>query len=241
MLQHDHKHTALAIRTRLNQGPRGHYLREWVYGGIDGTVTTFAVVAGVMGAGLSPAIVLILGLANLVGDGFSMAAGAYSAAKTEVDNYKLLRSVEERHIDRFPEGEKEEVRQIYGARGFSGEDLEKVVGVITADRERWIDVMMEGEYGLSSIMPRPRNIAFHTFIAFFLCGAMPLLPFLFSLPQDFKISFVLSAVTFFAIGSLKSFWSVSSWWRHGIETLLIGLCASGLAFVIGHALRGLVT
>ncbi|MEZ5918809.1 MAG: VIT1/CCC1 transporter family protein [Alphaproteobacteria bacterium] len=70
-----------SIAERLKEGPRALHLREWVYGGIDGVVTTFAIVAGVVGANLSPLIVVILGIANLVGDGFSMAAGAYSSAK----------------------------------------------------------------------------------------------------------------------------------------------------------------
>ena len=74
----DHKHTPEAIESRLSAGPQSSYLRDWVYGGMDGTVTTFAVVSGVVGAELPTTVILILGLANLVADGFSMAAGNYS-------------------------------------------------------------------------------------------------------------------------------------------------------------------
>ena len=116
----DHEHTPEAIAKRLQKGPGAFYIKEWVYGGIDGVVTTFAVVAGVVGASLSPMIVLILGLANLIADGFSMASGCYSSTKAEIDNYTRLRQREEMHIDKHHAGELEETRQILTAKGFEG-------------------------------------------------------------------------------------------------------------------------
>ena len=62
------------------------YLGEFVYGGMDGCVTTFAVVAGSFGAGLNSSVVIILGFANLLADGFAMSVGAYLSHKTERDN-----------------------------------------------------------------------------------------------------------------------------------------------------------
>jgi vacuolar iron transporter family protein len=140
----EHDHSPEAIRRRLAGSPRQNYLRDWVYGGIDGAVTTFAVVAGVVGAGLSARTVLILGAANLLADGFSMAASNYSGTKTERDDKDRLRAVEERHIDMVPEGELEEVRQIFQAKGFQGSHLATVVEVITADRQRWVETMLSG-------------------------------------------------------------------------------------------------
>ena len=81
----EHSHTREGISERLSQARRPNYLRDWIYGGIDGTVTTFAVVSGVAGAQLSSQVVIILGLANLLADGFSMAASNYSGTKTEID------------------------------------------------------------------------------------------------------------------------------------------------------------
>ena len=78
----EHGHHPHEIAKRLEQGPRVSYLRDWVYGGIDGTVTTFAVVAGVTGASLSTKALLILGVANLLADGFSMAAANFSGTKS---------------------------------------------------------------------------------------------------------------------------------------------------------------
>lgn len=237
MRQIDHDHSPEAIAQRLSDGPKALHLREWVYGGIDGVVTTFAIIAGVVGANLSPFIVVILGVANLIGDGFSMSAGAYSSAKVEDDNYHRLREIEAGHIERHPEGEREEIRQIYAAKGFQGEDLERVVQIISSDKKHWIDVMLAEEYGVSASLSAPMHIALHTFAAFILCGSMPLLPFLLSLPYAPWIALVLSALTFFAIGSLKSLWSIKPWWQEGFSTTLIGLIAAGLAFFIGYSLQ----
>ena len=112
----EHGHDSAAIARRLAAGPRVSYLRDWIYGGIDGAVTTFAIVAGTVGADLSPRIVLLLGAANLVGDGFSMAAANFTGTKAEREEYARLRAMEERHVDLVPEGEREEVRQIIGTR-----------------------------------------------------------------------------------------------------------------------------
>lgn len=237
--QEDHAHTPEAIRARLSEGPNAHYLREWVYGGIDGVVTTFAIVAGVTGASLSPVIVVILGLANLIGDGFSMAAGAYSSAKADIDNYERLRKVEEHHIDKNPDGEREEIRQIYAKMGFSGQNLERAVDTITGDKDVWIDVMMHEEYGINPELKTPMKTGLHTFGSFALCGFMPLLPFIFNLPHAFAFALGLSSLTFFGIGSFKSRWSVHQWWRQGLETFAIGATAAGLAFLIGYLLRGI--
>ena len=127
----EHGHNPREIAKRLRDGPRVSYLRDWVYGGIDGTVTTFAVVAGVVGADLSTRALLILGAANLLADGFSMAAANFSGTKAEIEEYEQVRRMEERHVRVAPEGEREEIRQIFQAKGFKGEALDTVVDVIT--------------------------------------------------------------------------------------------------------------
>src|SRR4026207_2394166 len=119
----EHEHSAEAIKQRLARGPGHNYLRDWIYGGIDGSVTTFAVVSGVAGARLSPWIILVMGFANLFADGFSMAASNYLGVKAEHEDLQRLEAVENRHIDLEPEGEREEVRQIFEQKGFSGDDL----------------------------------------------------------------------------------------------------------------------
>ncbi|MCB1509674.1 MAG: VIT1/CCC1 transporter family protein [Hyphomicrobiaceae bacterium] len=232
----EHSHRPDAIRSRLAAGPRVSYLRDWVYGGIDGAVTTFAIVAGVVGAELSARIVLILGLANLLADGFSMAAANYSGTRTEIEEYQNIRAMEERHIDAAPEGEREEIRQILAAKGFSGPDLERAVDVITSDRQRWIDMMMADEHGLPLVQRDALKAALATFASFVICGSVPLLPFTFSMPAAATIATVLTGLTFFAIGSLRSRWSPRPYWRTGLETTAIGLSAAGVAYAVGALL-----
>ncbi len=236
----EHGHDPRDIARRLKQGPRVSYLRDWVYGGIDGTVTTFAVVAGVTGAALSTKALLILGIANLLADGFSMAAANYSGTKAEIDEYEQVRRMEERHIETVPEGEREEIRQIFAAKGFSGEALDSAVNVITGVRKRWIDTMMTEEHGLPPVNRSPVQAAMMTFFAFLLCGAIPLLPFVAGLPNSIWTSTLMTGLTFFSIGSLRSRWSPAPWWQAGLETFSIGIAAAGIAYLAGAAVAALV-
>jgi VIT1/CCC1 family predicted Fe2+/Mn2+ transporter len=236
-LRLEHEHSREAIRRRLRGGAPASYVRDWVYGGIDGVVTTFAVVAGVAGADLSTFVILVLGAANLVGDGFSMAASNYLGTKHERDEFERLRKVEDRHIRLDPAGEREEVRQIYEAKGFRGPDLERIVEVISADRERWVRTMLSEEYGLPSEIRSPLRAAVATFAAFFFCGMLPLLPFVFGLSRPLFVSTIATIATFFAIGSAKSPWSVKAWWISGIETIGVGSAAAALAYAAARAIK----
>ncbi len=231
MSEHGHSHAEIVKRIGAPQG-RG-VLRDVVYGAIDGSVTTFAIVAGVAGAGLSPFIIIALGLANVLADGFSMAAGNYSGTKAEVDNTRRIRAIEERHIDQNPEGERDEVREILLQKGLSGQVLEDATDAITQSRENWIALMMDGEYGLGAVDPHPMRAAIATFIAFLVAGMVPLLPFMFGLSNAFSVSATLTMAVFFAIGAFKSKYSLDTWWRSGLETFLIGGAAAGIAYGVG--------
>jgi len=231
----EHSHSEQGIRERLARGPRRNYLRDWIYGGIDGTVTTFAIVAGVVGAQLSANVLLLLGFANLLADGFAMAAGNYIGTRAEQDDYERVLSIERRHIALVPEGEREEIRQIFAAKGFAGGDLERAVAVITADPRLWAETMAAEEYGLSQTLRSPVLSALSTFAAFLVCGCVPLLTYL--LPGGLPLCVAATAATFFAVGAIKSLWSPTSWLRSGAEVLFIGMGAAALAFAVGFGLR----
>ncbi len=239
-LELEHEHSPEAISARLADGPRPSYIRDWVYGGIDGAVTTFAVVAGVVGADLSARVILILGLANLLADGYSMAAGNYSATKTEIDEYRRITEIERRHIALDPGGEREEIRQILLAKGLTGEVLESAVDAITDDVERWIDTMLTEEYGLTRVWRSPLAAALFTFAAFLICGAVPLLPYLAGVAHGFAAAAAMTGAVFFVIGSLKSLWTPAPWWRSGLETFAIGSSAAAAAYLVGYILKSMV-
>lgn len=239
MSDFEHEHSAEAIRSRLSS-VRHNYIRDWIYGGIDGAVTTFAIVSGVAGAELSATIVLILGFANLIADGFSMAASNFLGTRAEQEDHKRLEKIEYRHIEQFPKGEREEIRQIYKEKGFEGEELEKAVELITADKKRWVQTMLTEEYGLPGEIRSPLKAAFSTFAAFLICGLIPLIPYLFTAKNSFTISSIFTGITFFLIGSVKSRWSTSSWFRSGAETFFVGALAAVLAYAVGVFLKAII-
>ncbi|MBT5927104.1 MAG: hypothetical protein HOH33_10840 [Verrucomicrobia bacterium] len=238
-------HSPHAIRNRLDRGPEHPYLKDFVYGAVDGAVTTFAVVSGVAGAGLSSGIIIVLGLANLIADGFSMAASNFLGSRAESQMREKARAQEHRHIRLVPDGEREEVRQIFAQKGFEGQDLENAVKVITADRARWVETMLREEHGLASKPLSVWKSALTTFAAFVVVGAIPLITFLMNwfLPGAFTSPFVwASAFTgfaFFAVGAAKGRFVEESKWKAGIETLLLGGGAAVISYLVGMALRGL--
>lgn len=235
----EHEHTDEAIAARLSKANH-NYIRDFIYGGVDGAVTTFAVVSGVAGAELTTNIVLILGFANLAADGFSMAGSNFLGTRAEIDDYKRIEKIEYRHIELAPEGEREEVRHIYREKGFEGEELEKAVELITSDKDRWVKTMLADEYGLPTEIRSPWLAAGSTFTAFIICGLVPLVPYLFSAGRSFLIACIATGITFFLIGSFKSRWSTHSWFRSGLETLFVGALAAGLAYGVGVLLKGIV-
>lgn len=236
----EHSHRPKDIADRLAAGPDASYLRDWVYGGIDGAVTTFAIVAGAVGASLSANVILILGVANLLADGFSMAAANYSGSKSENEDYLRLRAIEEKHIALEPEGEREEIRQIFLQKGFDGANLETLVELVTSNKATWIETMMQGEYGLADTSRAPLKAALYTFAAFVLFGSIPLLPFVLQLPASPGTATSLTMLAFFLIGSLRARWSQRHWISCGLETTAIGTVAAGIAFFVGYGLQVLL-
>jgi vacuolar iron transporter family protein len=238
-------HRPEAIAARLDRGPGANYLRDAIYGAIDGAVTTFAVVSGVVGGGLPVAIIIVLGMANLLADGFSMAASNYLGTRSELERRERLRREEHRHIREVPEGEREEIRQIFRRKGFEGETLERAVEAITSDEQRWVETMLQEEYGVPAEEGHPLIAALVTFAAFLLVGSVPLMPFLVGLLSSevagiaFELSVSMTAVAFFIVGAIKGRYVEQPWYRSGIETFLLGAAAAGLAYGVGVVLGDL--
>lgn len=221
----------------------GEYIGDIVYGANDGIITTFAVVAGVAGASLSPLIILILGGANLFADGFSMAAGNYLARKSEKEYKKTERQREGWEIDKLPKEEKGEIRDIYEAKGFRGQDLERAVEIITSNRRVWVDEMMVGELKIIDVEDsNPLKNSLATFCAFAVAGAIPLLPYMIGLRGGlaFKWSIVATGVILFVVGSLRTLITGRRWWVAGLEMLSVGAVAATVAYVLGYLLSQLV-
>ncbi len=236
------EHQPENIARRLQQKPASQKVSDFVLGAIDGCITTFAVVSSAYGAGFSPLVILVMGFANLFADGFSMAVSNYEAVDAQREHLEAARRTEEHHIKLVPDGEREEIRQIFANKGFSGATLERIVATITANRKLWIETMLTEEYGLSLERFSPAVSALVTFAAFVAVGAMPLLPFLFAgiaLQTQFVVSALLAGLMFFVIGMLKSLVYARPVLRSGFNTLVLGGAAAALAFLVGYWLRQL--
>lgn len=226
-------------------GRHQNYLSEFVYGGIDGSITTFAVVAGAVGAGLDNAIIIILGFANLFADGFSMSIGAYISAKSEKQNYHKQKAIEYWEVDNLPDTEREEIREIYREKGFEEPLLSQVVEVITKDKDRWVDVMMKDELGLIEEEKSSFQIGLYTFISFVAIGLIPLLVFVadyinINVSQKFLWSSILTGIGFIIIGFLKSKVTNNSVIKGISETLLLGSLAALVAYFVGDFLEQII-
>jgi VIT1/CCC1 family predicted Fe2+/Mn2+ transporter len=221
------------------------YLAEFVYGGIDGSVTTFAVVAGSVGAGLDSTVIIILGFANLFADGFAMSIGAYLSSKTDVDNYEKHKAIEYWEVENVPEKEKDEIREIFQRKGFEGKLLEDVVETITDDKDRWVDVMMKEELGLIEENKSPFKIGLITFLSFLLLGFIPLLVYVLDIVINISGNLLIwsTSLTFFSfglIGYLKGVVNGKNRFISVFTTLLMGAAAALVAYYVGDFLQKIV-
>lgn len=236
-LESEHKREA--IKQRLRSRKAYNYVGDSVLGGIDGCVTTFAVVAGAVGANLPGYVIIIMGFANLIADGFSMAVSNFLRAKSEHDQIQETRETEEYHIDNIPDGERQEIRQIFEYKGLKGEILENVVQAITKDRQLWVNTMLTEEYGLQLEGPNPIKAGIVTFISFITVGLVPLIPFLFyqTRTNQFITSVLITVVAFFLVGIARGVVLGRQPIRSGIISVVSGSGAASLAFIVGVLLR----
>jgi VIT1/CCC1 family predicted Fe2+/Mn2+ transporter len=221
------------------------YLGEFVYGGIDGSITTFAVVAGAAGAAMDSSVIIILGMANLIADGFAMSVGSYLSAKAEQEQYSKVVDQERQEIENDRESEIQEVKEIYQKKGFKGELLDQVVTTVTSDEKVWVDVMMKYEKEMIPDQRKPILIGATTFVSFLLLGFIPIGYylwdyFLFPLTHHFLMSCILTGFCFVIIGWIRGKVAAVNPIKTAFETLLLGGSAAVLSYLVGFFLEGLI-
>ncbi len=222
------------------------YLGEFVYGGIDGSVTTFAVVAGAVGAGLDSSIIIILGFANLFADGLSMSFGAYLSAQASQDNYDKHKKIEYWEVDNLPDVERKEIEDIYRAKGFEEPLLTQVVDVITSDKDRWVDVMMKEELEMMEDSKSPFMLGLVTYISFIIVGLIPLLLYVWEFLYGFEGNLffwtcILTGLGFVIVGYLKTYVTQTNKFRGIMGTLFLGAIAALVSYYVGQVLEAIVT
>ena len=221
------------------------YLGEFVYGGIDGSVTTFAVVSGAAGAHLDSRIVIVLGLANLIADGFSMSVGAYLSEQSERDGYKKQRKSLANLIFQDQTAAEGRLKKAFENNGLKGEVLSSAVDQVKAYPRQWEEILAREEMTYHPSDKTPFSVGAATFVSFLFLGLIPLLIYLWDLfqPLDydlFLVSSILTGLSFVGIGWLKSYITSTRIWRGVIETVLLGATASGLAYWVGFFLEQLI-
>ena len=227
---------AIATGAHREDHRQGNWLRDVILGGQDGLVNILGIILGVIAGGGSDTVLLAAGFAAAITESISMAAVGYTSSVSERDYYEAERARETAEIGAMPEAERQEIRDIYAAKGFSGDLLDSVVNTITANRETWLATMMGEELHLQPVQSRDIfRTAVVIGVATLIGHLIPLLPFLFlARTPALILAIVLSAVALFGVGAYTAVTLVGDWRRSGLKFLAIGLGAAAIGFVVGR-------
>lgn len=225
------------------------YLREIVYGGADGIVTTFAVVAGFTGAqsensaiaALSVTAVLLFGFANLFADSISMGLGNVLSVRADQDVYRREKEKERAEIRKNKKAEIAETIFLLKQKGFTDKQARELAGIYATNEEYWLDFMMSNELEMTNPEgDNPILTGLSTMIAFMFFGAIPIIPYIF-LHEDPNIFYISSVATFIALvllGLLRFRVSKETIFRSVGEIVLLGGTSAVIAYAVGTFFRG---
>jgi len=225
-------------------GPLQDNLRQIVYGGNDGIVTTFAVVAGFAGAqsegilGVGALAVLLFGFANLFADATSMGLGEFLSSRSERDVYNKIRHQELQAISSRPKAERDEVLAILDHHGVPDDDASQFVAVLERNPSMMADFMMSYEFGLANPDDtNPVTNGLFTFFSFLVFGVIPLVPYLLLPPVQttFYVSVAATFAALFSLGILRWFATKERLKAALAETVLVGGVCAGVAYLVGVA------
>lgn len=226
----------------------GGRIKSVVFGGLDGIITTFAVVAGGIGGKLSVDTILILGFSSVLADAISMGVGDALSTKAENEYILAERKREQWEFENNPQGEIEEMVDLYVAKGCERSDAEQIIKTMSKYKEFFINVMMAEELELQ--VPDPDEnpwidgaVTFGSFVVF---GTVPLLAFaiFYSVPISMEIQFliacILTGMSLFGLGVVKSKFTKKPWWYAGLEVFTLGSLVAAFAYVVGLFMEKIV-
>jgi predicted membrane protein (TIGR00267 family) len=221
--------------TRPESHKLGNFLRDVILGGQDGLVNVLGIVLGVFAAGGDTKILFAAALAATFSEALSMGAVAYTSTLTQRDHYLRELQIEENEIRDLPDFEREEIRTIYRAKGFTGYLLENIVATISSNKENWIKFMMGEELHMELVETKEvLRTSIIVTIAAIIGSLIPLSPFLILERSGAVLASVtISALALFAIGAYEAISFVGDWRKSGIRMVVIGLGAALVGFMIG--------
>lgn len=221
------------------------YVAEIVYGGVDGIVTTFAIIAASAGASLSSTVIFVLGFANLLADGFSMGVSAYLAKRAEQDELaKSRRDLDEKMNDEKVRNK--EIKNHLSNYGLRGPLLSQVVQRITKTKPT-TKAFLQRHNNVEDDPEKPLLVGIFTFLAFIIVGSLPVIIYAlevaagFETTNAFAISCFAALIAFALVGYFRGRVTHSNKTLAVIETVLLGAVAAGIAYGAGYFLDGLVS
>src|SRR6266540_4290236 len=212
----------------------GGWLRPAVFGAMDGLVSNFALIAGVVGGSSDPQVVVLAGLAGLAAGAFSMAAGEYTSVAAQAELARAEIAVERRELERRPDAEQEELARVYMGRGLDPQLAREVAAALSADPEQALEVHTREELGIApDDLPSPLLAAGSSFLSFAVGAVIPVVPYLLGATLLWP-SLLCALLGLFACGALVAQVTSRSWWYSGLRQLLLGALAAGLTYVLGR-------
>lgn len=243
--ERDYRHH---LATEHKKTPFSTYLKEIVYGGTDGIITTFAVVAGFSGAQAEGSLlaipllsVLLFGLANLFADGVSMALGNFLSIRSDKDLYKSEKDKEHQEIIHNEAMEQAETEHILKSKGFTADQAQQIAGLYMKNPDYWTEFMMREELNMAN--PEDHNPLYSgtaTFVSFVSFGTIPLVPYLISqngLQQLFSLSILFTGIALVTLGFLRFRVTKESLVRSLGESVILGGSAASIAYLVGTFFR----
>ena len=251
---HDAKLMAAAAAVNSEEGHQtaGQSLKPIIFGGLDGILTSFAIVAGSAGGRLPPSVVLILGFSNIFADALSMGVGEFLSSKAENEWILSERGREEWELENYPAGEVQEMIDLYVKEGMEYEDAVLCINTMAKYKDFFVNHMMNMELQLQ--VPSDDHVqesmkeGLVMFCSFAFFGALPLLGYVLIptiFPNSNEATLFISAccitgIVLFLMGSVKSFFSKQHWFRAGLETLILGGTCATVAYTIGQIVERIV-
>ncbi len=229
-MKNPHQHTETHFQS-------SDLVTDIVIGMSDGLTVPFALAAGLSGAGngITTAIVITAGIAEIAAGSIAMGLGGYLAGKTEMEHYDSELKREYWEVDNLPEKEKEEVREVFEQMGLSTQAQELVVNEMVKDKDKWVEFMMRFELGLEKPDPkRARNSALNIGLSYIAGGLVPLTPYFFAATpaEGLKWSCAITILSLFVFGFFKARVTGQNPWKGAFKVMLIGSAAAAAAFTI---------
>ena len=218
-----------------HQGGAGGMLRSVVYGFNDGLTANFGLVAGVVGADVSPQIVIITGVAGAIADALSMGSSGYLAAKSEAEVHAHQIEMERNEMRLMPDLEEEELALIYESKGLPADRARETAKAMMQDPAQALNAMVREELNIHPAELAPLKDGFVTGTATAVGAFIPILPFLMmDHGPAVWVSLTVSMLAHFAIGAARSLFTGRGVWVSGRDMFIVGFGVAAVGYVIGE-------